>query len=404
MQAVPAQVQEFLRSVTSTEGRLAVTGAVIIVAFLVAVLLAPRAVRWLSRTFRVRMRESEGWELLRRLGRGVPASLTVLLLRALQVGTLAVAGFAVLLVWGRVAWALAILRNIGEAQDLILNLAVTLVIVILTYAGLDVLSDTVDRFGEEVDRITEHQEEIVRRLGQLCIIAIAIATGLTLWGIDLSGLLVGAGFIGIVVGFAARQTLGSLIAGLVLMFSRPFTIGDWVVIGGQEGIVTDITIVNTRLENFDGEFLIIPNDRVANEAITNRSRKGHYRIRLEVGVDYATDPDRARDVALEAMDDLDAIEPAPPPQAILTEFGDSAVLIELRFWIDRPTPPRMWQATNAVVEAVHEAFDREGIKIPFPQRELSGRAETGGFRVLSGDLPESPPSERRAAADRDGED
>jgi small-conductance mechanosensitive channel len=165
------------------------------------------------------------------------------------------------------------------------------------------------------------------------------------------------------------------------MFSRPFTIGDWVEIGDEEGIVTEITIFDTRLENFDGETIVLPNDSVSNEPIVNRSERGHYRIRLDVGVDYETDPDHAIEVAQEAIADQKPVADAPPPRIIPKSFGDSAVVLEMRFWIDRPTPPRKWRAIDAVVRAVKEAFEAEDIKIPFPQRELSGRAETGGFRV-----------------------
>ena len=383
-----APIERFLRSVTSTEGRLAVSGALIVLTLVVAILLAPRAVRWFSRVLKTQMAERDVWRYARRVNEAIPASLTVLVVRSLQFLLLGLAGLMLLIVWGRVEWAVAILAGIGESRTQIIQLGWTVIIVLVAYVCVEMLDNAVGRFGDEVDRITAHQEEIIRRLGQLGIIALAIATGLTLWGVDLSGLLVGAGFLGIVIGFAARQTLGSLIAGLVLMFSRPFTIGDWVVVGNEEGIVTQITIFNTRLENFDGEFVIIPNDVVANEAITNRSRKGHYRIRLDVGIDYDTDPDHACEVAVDAMDEVDVIDPAPPPQAVLKEFGNSAILIELRFWIDRPTPPRMWQAINGVVEAVKTAFDAEGIKIPFPQRELSGRAETGGFQVQNEAVPE----------------
>jgi small-conductance mechanosensitive channel len=163
------------------------------------------------------------------------------------------------------------------------------------------------------------------------------------------------------------------------MFSRPFTIGDWVRIGDQEGIVTDITIFNTRLENFDGEFVVIPNDQVSNQAITNRSQKGLLRLRVDVGIDYANDPDHAKRVALDAISDCPEVVDAPPPQVFPKNFGDSAVVMEMRFWIDHPTPPRKWKAVSAVVTSVKSAFEQEGIEIPFPQRELSGRG--GGFDV-----------------------
>ena len=109
---------------------------------------------------------------------------------------------------------------------------------------------------------------------------------------------------------------------------------------------------------------------------------------MEVGVDYTTDLDLAIDTATAAMRDVDEILTAPEPQVVLTEFGSSAVVLELRFWIDEPSSRRRWRAQTAVVRAVKTAFNREGIKIPFPQRELMGRAEEGGFR-LSGDAPEA---------------
>jgi small-conductance mechanosensitive channel len=204
---------------------------------------------------------------------------------------------------------------------------------------------------------------------------------LTLWGVNLSGLLVGAGFLGIVVGMAARQTLGSLIAGFVLMFARPFTIGDWVEIGNHEGIVTNITIMNTRMKNFDGEAIILPNDRVSNEPITNRSTQGHLRLRVDVSVDYETDTEHAEQVSLDAIREATPVADAPPPQVVPKQFGDSAIVLELRFWIDRPTPARKWRAVSEVVTGVKRAFEAEGIKIPFPQRELSDRPTDAGISV-----------------------
>jgi len=325
------------------------------------------------------------------------------LLRAIQAGLVLLAVVTLLTVWGLADLAIETLTLIGLSIPLIVQVVTTLGLALLAYVAADVLSESVEQFAERSDRVTDHQREIIHRVGNISLLALLVTGVLTIWGVDLSGLLVGAGFLGIVVGLAARQTLGSLIAGFVLMFSRPFTIGDWVEVGEKEGIVTDITIVNTRLENFDGETIVIPNDSVSNKPIVNRSERGHLRIRQDVGIDYATDPDHATDVALEAMRDLDPIADSPPPQVIPKSFGDSAVVLELRFWIDRPMPPRKWRAVDAVVRAVKDAFEAEEIKIPFPQQELSGRAETGGFRVREGE-PETetvdPTTERPDAAER----
>ena len=329
-----------------------------------------------------------GWVVLPRLVEGLRDSAVQwavggMLVRLTQSALVIGAAVTVLFAWGYGALVDQTVAYLESQTVLVGRLVGSLALVLLAYVGARIVADSVDDFGKQTDWITEHQEEIVLRVSQLAFFSVIGLAVLTVWNVNLEGLLVGAGFLGIVIGFAARQTLGSLLAGVVLMFSRPFTIGDWVRIGDQEGIVTDITIFNTRLENFDGEFVVIPNDQVSNQAITNRSQKGLLRLRIDVGIDYANDPDHAKKVALEAISDCTEVVNAPPPQVFPKNFGDSAVLLEMRFWIDHPTPPRKWKAVSAVVTSVKSAFDEEGIEIPFPQRELSGRA--GGFDVKSVD-------------------
>ena len=378
---LPSEAQGLLEELTSTEGRVAVSAGILLATIVIALILAPFVVRRFARYATSVVPAGRTSDALDRMGEYVPTTLSGLLLRTLQLGLLLLAAVSLLVVWGLIDLAVDVLTLLGLSIPLLANVVTTIAIGLVAYVASDVLRDSVERFATDSERITEHQKEIVLRVGNISIIALFLASALTIWGVDLSGLLVGAGFLGIVVGLAARQTLGSLIAGFVLMFSRPFTIGDWVEIGDQEGVVTEITIVNTRLENFDGETIVLPNDRVSNEAIINRSDRGTHRIRLDVGIDYATDPDRAIEVAQDAITDLKPIVDAPPPRIIPKSFGDSAIVLEMRFWIDKPMPPRKWRATSAVVRSVKEAFEREDIKIPFPQRELSGRAETGGFRI-----------------------
>ena len=268
-----------------------------------------------------------------------------------------------------------------------LTLATRVTVTLVLLVGAYLLTGFIKRFVYDVTRdrtaITKHQTELVFRITQLGVYVLAVIVVLGVWQVDLGGLLVGAGFLGIVVGLAARQTLGSLIAGFVLMFARPFEIGDWVEIGDREGIVTEISIVNTRIQTFDGEYAMIPNDMVGSSEVVNRTRKGRLRIQVDVGVDYATDVDEAMEVAVEAMRDVDDVLAVPQPRAVLREFGSSSVVINLRFWIDKPSARRKWRAQTAVISAVKSAYDREGITIPFPQRVVSNRSAGGsaGFQV-----------------------
>lgn len=376
-----SQFQQFLAGLATTEARIGVSVAVAVLALVVARFVLPFGLERTYRVVSIRLGTSRIADGVRLVGGYIPRTVAELFVRLLQGLVLAAAALSLLVVWGLVDTVEIVLGYLSGSVPVVGRGGLTLVVALLAYVGADQYKQMVVRVGREATWLTDHQQEIVIRLGQIVILLAAGLLALTVWEVNLQGLLVGAGFLGIVVGLAARQTLGALIAGFVLMFSRPFEIGDWIEIGEEEGVVTDITIMNTRLENFDGEVVYLPNDRVNEQAIVNRSRRGSLRLRVDVGIDYDSDPEHAKTVALETIKEIDVVADGPPPQIVPKSFGDSAVVLEMRFWIDHPTPPRKWNATERVVTAVKAAFEREGIKIPFPQRELSGRAETDGFRV-----------------------
>ncbi|MBX0325704.1 mechanosensitive ion channel family protein [Halomicroarcula sp. F13] len=266
----------------------------------------------------------------------------------------------------------------------------TIVLVGGTLAGIDVLETAIEQYAEESDALNQHQQGIVFRVLQIAVLLAAGLATLTVWGVPLGSLAVGAGFLGIVVGTAARSTIGSLIAGFVLMFARPFEIGDWVAIDGDEGIVTDITIINTRMRNAAGEEIVIPNDVVSNATVTNRTSLERLRLSVDVGVDYDADVEAAEAVLGDVLDDVSGVLSNPTPQVVPKSFGDSAVVLECRFWIDHPSAAKRAMTKAAVVREVKRALDEAGIKIPYPQRELLGREESGGLQVAEGDGAESP--------------
>ena len=408
MTQLGATLDALLGSVATIEARLAVTAGILLVTAAVGWLLLPRIVRagqrvvagWLERFL-----DGRGEQSIETLREAVPVSFGLrILVGLLQLALFALAAVAILALWGRFSIVVAVLPVAENAVVVGTRAALSVLLVGGAYVASDVLAEYVSDLSDDSDRITAHQEQLLTRIMQVGLLVIAGITILGIWGINLGGLLVGAGFLGIVLGMAARQTLGSLIAGLVLMFSRPFEIGDWVQIGEKHGIVTDITIVNTRLQTFDGEYVMLPNDYVGSNEVVNRSRKGRLRIHVEVGVDYGTDVEHAMEVAKETLSDLDDILSVPRPQVVLKEMGDSAVVLDMRVWIDKPSSRRRWRAQTAVIREVKAAFEREGIKIPFPQREVSGRAETGGFRVREQPVEEGDVADAAEAREVEGED
>ncbi len=407
MQLVEA-VRGVLESFVTTDARVAVSALLLTLAGVFGLLVTPWAMSRAARVVRrgLRRRATGTADPAADADDGQPGSTdesaaggtppvdwqipVVAATRTVQAGLFLGTALALLIIWGRVDLALTVTEIIGGLLPTATRLALTVALVAGAFEGTNVLERRLSAYAEQSHRINQHQERVVFRVMQVVLLVAVGLTTLSIWEYNPQGVLVGAGFLGIVVGMAARQTLGSFIAGFVVMFSRPFRLGDWVVIGEWEGIVTDITILNTRIKTFDDEEVVVPNDRVVNATVTNRTRRGRLRLTVDVGVDYDTDLERAESVVRDAIDGVDHVRRVPKPQVVPTAFGDSAVVLEVRFWIDNPSARRRWQTRAGVIRAVKTAFEREGIQIPFPQRELSNRTQADRpHPTRRGDRPES---------------
>jgi len=302
-------------------------------------------------------------------------SSTQRLLLSTSVGAATALGaLSLLAVWDR-SGALLDAFEAAAITDQLSNVVLAVVLLASAYALTDFLGGLIRQISADSTILTDHQEEVVRRLTQLTVYTFALLVVVGLFTDNVGGLLVGAGFLGIVVGMAARQTLGAVLAGFVLMFSRPFEVGDWVEVGDHEGTVTEISIMSTRLRSFDGEVITLPNDDVRSGSIIDRSRRNRLRIEVEVGVDYATDVGRAATLIEEAMADVDDVAAMPEPDVVTKRFGDSAVVLGARYWIRNPSMRKRWRTQTAAMGAIKTALEDEGIVIPFPQQTLSARTE-----------------------------
>lgn len=370
------------------EARLISSTAVVLVT-VVAYLLSPLIVRRLVDLRRYEFIDHRFGEQIEYLEQTIKWPFpTRAVVRVIQVTVLFVAGMLLLVVWGYEHVAAVIIGLVMAWYPYLIRLAFTIVLLLGGLLVLRVFEDLLDAYTEDADYITEHQEGTAFRVLQIAVYGAVLIATVSLWGVDLTGLLVGAGFLGIVLGMAAQKTLGSLIAGLVLMFSRPFEIGDWVQIGDHEGIVTDISIVNTRLRSFNDEAVVIPNDSFSNRTVVNYSTSERLRLSIDVGIAYDTDVERASELALAAIEDLDMILRNPQPSVVPTAFNDSSIGLRLRYWIEYPSKPKEWKAHAAVLTAVKQTFEEHDIEIPFPQRTLSGTVPVDES-TLSGSDPSS---------------
>lgn len=198
---------------------------------------------------------------------------------------------------------------------------------------------------------------------------------LTFWAIDVTPLLASAGVIGIVVGFAARDTIANFFGSIALYTDGTYQVGDYIVVeSGERGRVEDISIRSTVIRTRDDVLVTIPNAELNSAVIINESSpRARYRIRTRVGVKYGSDLEQVEQAMLEATDEVDLVLDHPRPRVRFREFGDSALELELLCWVYEPV--HRGRGTHYLNKAVYERFQAEGIVIPFPQRSI--RVEDG---------------------------
>jgi len=191
----------------------------------------------------------------------------------------------------------------------------------------------------------------------------------------------------VVIGFALQDTLGNAFAGLAIQIDKPFHVGEWVRVGEHEGRVHEITWRATKLLTKPGNLVVVPNNIVSKEAITNYSEPAiPTRITLEVGVSYLCTPNDAKAAIAEALERAPDVLRSPAPDVLLVDFGGSALVYRARFWIadyERDEPIR-----DQVRSAIYYAFQRRRIEIPWPIQVNYERP----------DRPDDTPEDRRRRA------
>lgn len=169
----------------------------------------------------------------------------------------------------------------------------------------------------------------------------------------------------VVIGFALQDTLGNAFAGLALQSERPFNVGHWIKVGDFEGRVAEVTWRATKLRTKAGNFVVVPNNIVSKEAISNYSEPStQCRIEVEVGASYLSPPNSVKSAISEALTNSVRALKTPAPDVVLASFDSSAINYRVRFWIDDFEHDE--KARDEVRSAIYYAFARHGIEIPWP--------------------------------------
>ena len=236
------------------------------------------------------------------------------------------------------------------------------VLILLVFWGLHRLARRILKRTFSTGRVDLLAADILAKLIKYTILGLGVLMAASQLGFDIVSMLAGLGVAGLAIGFAARDSLSNFISGLILLWDRPFALGDDVEIAGVEGLVRHIELRATKLETLDGNDVIIPNSDVVSKHIVNFTRSPRVRLRVTVPIAHGSNVEAARAALLRLTDGDRRVLGDPPPAVALTEMAGPSLLLELSFWIDQP---RQRYAVRAeYLEKAKRAL--EAAAIPFP--------------------------------------
>lgn len=220
--------------------------------------------------------------------------------------------------------------------------------------------------------------------GTIILVGLLIALVIAIPGFTPGQLVSILGLSSVAIGFAFRDILQNFFAGILLLLSEPFRIGDQIIVNGFEGTVEDIQTRATYLMTYDGRRVVIPNSNLFTNSVTVNTAHEKRRLQYDVGIGYGDDVAKARALMIEAASEVEGTLTEPPPEALVVDLAGSSVNLRLRWWISPPRRSDVVFTTDRVLEAVRNKLTAHGIDLPFPTQQIlfhDQTEETDGDRA-----------------------
>ena len=195
---------------------------------------------------------------------------------------------------------------------------------------------------------------------------IIIFVAITEIGVATSSVIALLGSAGLAIGMSLQGSLSNIAGGVILLFMKPFEIGDYILehASGYEGYVESIGIMYTKLRTTDNRTIHVPNGKLSSDSIVNVSYKDYRQEDIRIGIDYDENIQRVREVLLSVIDEEEAVIRYQPMEVFVNEFKDSSIEMRVRFWVKTED---YWKCRWRTLENIKNRFDENGITIPFNQ-------------------------------------
>ena len=218
------------------------------------------------------------------------------------------------------------------------------------------------------DKIDPLIVPIIGNIIRYGIIIITLIAVLGQFGVQTTSIIAVLGAAGLAIGLALQGTLSNVAAGVMLLFLRPFTTGDWVETGNVSGTIREVGLFTTIIDTFDNVYVSIPNSSIWNSTITNHSHYETRRIDVDIGIHYDTNLDLASEVLLKLAEDERVLDKPKKPQFLVMKYDDSAIVVRLRLY----SHTKDWYAVYTdLMRKLKPALDEAGIQIPYPHRVIA---------------------------------
>lgn len=215
----------------------------------------------------------------------------------------------------------------------------------------------------------KHAIVTAKKVSAYAIYSLTAVVVLGVFGLPLTALASAIGLIGLGISFALKDMIANFISGLMILINRPFKIGDQITVQGESGTVRDIRIRATDVKTYDGRKLIVPNSTLYNNTVINNTAYDERRFEVIVGISYDDNIEKAKELAMETLEEAEGVDEQPEPQILVEELGGSSVNLKLRGWT-KPSKSNMVKSASEVTQLVKEKYDEAGIDIPYPIRTV----------------------------------